>query len=235
MPGVTTERLRVALTPPQAATHTSAVLWRPDPDAGGPLLLLSHGAGTDLTHPLLRGLARVIAEGGHPVVTFNFPYAELGGKRPDPAARLELSYRDVASRVTDDLAGGRPVVLGGRSMGGRMASHLVADGYPAAGLVLLSYPLVPPGSKQLRTDHWPKINVPTLFVSGDRDRLCDLAVLERERSLLTGDSEVHVVAGGDHSFAVRVSDHRSSTEVLAEVAVTVSAWLHALGSKAAVR
>lgn len=227
MPTVTTERLRVPLTAPQAVTHTSAVLWTPEPDPGGAVVVLGHGAGTDLTHPMLRGVARGLAERNHPVVTFNFAYTEAGRKRPDPAVRLESAYRDVLSAVRQRLPG-RPLVIGGRSMGGRMASRMVAESEQVDALVLLSYPLTPAGHpERLRTDHWPKIDCDVLFVSGDRDRLCDLSTLERERTRLGGHSTVHVVAGADHSYGVRARDGRTQADILEEVVEVVAVWLDA--------
>lgn len=226
MSGVTTERARVRLASPQAVGSTSVVLWHPSVDAGGPAFVLGHGAGTDMTHPTLRAVSRGLAARGHPVAVFNFGYAEAGGKRPDPMPRLESAYRDVVAELRSRL-GERQVVLGGRSMGGRVASHLAAQGVPCAGLCLLGYPLHPAGRpERLRTDHWPDLRVPVLFVTGDRDQLCDLALFERERAArLTGaDSTLHVVPGADHAFTVRVRDDRTQAQVVAEIVDVTATW-----------
>lgn len=237
MPEAKTHRLRVPLRRPQAVPETSAVLWTPEADTAGATsaraaLVLAHGAGTDMTSPLLRGLARALAEHGHPVLLFNFAYTEAGRKAPDPMARLESCYRDVVA-VARERLDGRPLVLGGRSMGGRVASHLAAQGEPCDGLVFLGYPLHPPRragvpvpDDRLRTAHWADLRTPMLFVQGDRDTLADLALLERERAArLRAPSQVHVVAGGDHAFAVRKKDGRGPGEVLAEIVDAVVAWL----------
>jgi uncharacterized protein len=223
-------RLRIPLTAPQAVSHTSAVLWQPASDRGGLVFVLGHGAGTDLTNPLLRVVGRGLAERGFPTVAFNFAYSEAGRKRPDPAPRLESAYRDVLAVVRAEVGSERPLVLGGRSMGGRMASHLAADGEPCAGLVLLGYPLHPAGRpEKLRTDHWPRLRVPLLFVSGDRDRLCDLDLLaDQRRAHLSVAHRVHVLAGADHGFAVRKSDGRSDSDVLHEVIGVVGDWAESL-------
>ncbi|HVL97774.1 MAG TPA: alpha/beta fold hydrolase [Egibacteraceae bacterium] len=222
-----TQRLRVPLRPPQAVPHSSAVLWAPPDDGGGAGLVLGHGAGTDLSNPLLLAVGRGLADRGHPVLAFNFAYAEAGRKRPDPAARLESAFRD-AIAVAREAMGARALVLGGRSMGGRIASRLAAQGEPCAGLVLLGYPLHPAGQpERLRTDHWPALSVPVLFVQGDRDRLCELTLLDRERRAhLSGiDARVHVVVGADHGFAVRKADGRAPGAVLSEIVTVVADWL----------
>ncbi len=209
--------------------------WRPPAPHSpcGRILLLGHGAGSNVRHPLLGGIAAALAGRGATVVGFNFAYAEAGRRFPDPAARLEAAFRDalgpVARHRTEGEAGW-PLVLGGRSMGGRIASHLAAQGVPCAGLALLGYPLHPAGRPdRLRTGHWRALRalrVPLLFVQGDRDRLCDLELLERERRLL-GDAPVrlHVLDGADHEFRVR---GRVPAEVAAEVAEVVAAWAASL-------
>lgn len=229
-----THRLRVPLRPPQAVAHTSAVLWQPAVDVGGLGLVLGHGAGTDLTNPVLLAVGRGLAERGHPVLTFNFAYAEAGRKPPDPPARLESAFLDAISVARREM-GGRELVLGGRSLGGRVASRLAAQGERCAGLVLLGYPLhAARRPERLRTDHWPALTVPTLFIQGDRDRLCDLKLLERERRkhLADIDSRVHVVAGADHSFAVRKADGRGPSAVLEEIIGVVADWVDEVPAQA---
>ena len=230
MPPAHTRRLRVPLRPPQAVAHTSAVLWTPHADVGGLGLVLGHGAGTDLTNPVLLAVGRGLADHGHPVMTFNFAYAEAGRKPPDRPARLEGAFRDAIGVAAHEMDG-RPTVLGGRSMGGRIASQLAAQGQPCAGLVLLGYPLhAARRPERLRTEHWGDLAVPILFVQGDRDPLCDLDLLarERRRHLSHVDSTVHVVAGADHSFAVRKTDGRGASTVLDEIVTVVAGWLDGL-------
>lgn len=222
-----TQRLRVPLRPPQAVAHTSAVLWWPHDESRRIGLVLAHGAGTDVSNPVLLAVGRGLADRGYPVLTFNFAYAETGRKQPDPPARLESAFRD-AITVASEAMGDRALILGGRSMGGRIASRLAAQGEPCAGLVLLAYPLhAARRPERLRTDHWPQLAVPVLFVQGDRDRLCDLTLLERERRAhLTGtDSSLYVVAGADHAFAVRKADGRGPGAVLDEIVGAVGDWL----------
>jgi uncharacterized protein len=135
------------------------------PPAG---LLLAHGAGGGADHATLVALERGL---GLPVQRMEFPYRRAGRRAPDRMPRLVEAVRQEAAGFADRLGVGTDrLALGGRSMGGRACSMAVAEGLPAAGLVLLSYPLHPPGKPdQLRTEHFGSLPVPCLFVSGDRD------------------------------------------------------------------
>jgi uncharacterized protein len=240
VPDVACERVRITLSPPQVVPDTGAVVWSPPTDLGKPGVVLAPGAGSDLTNPLLRAVGRGLAEHGHPVAVFNFGYTEVGRRRPDPVDRLERAYRDVLGAMRGRF-GGRPMVIGGRSMGGRIASHLAADGDECAGLLFLGYPLHPrprageqvPASK-LRTAHWPRLRVPSLFVQGQRDALCDLSLFETERAahLDSALTDVHLVEGADHGFDVRKRDGRTLQEVYEEVVGVASAWLARLDASA---
>lgn len=230
-------RVRIDLTPPQVVTQTSALLYEPRRGTGLDAVVLAPGAGTDLLHPVLLEVAKGLAQAGHPVLLFNFAFTEAGRKSPDPAPRLERAYGDVVAWVRHRYGEDRGVLMGGRSLGGRIASHLAAGGVDCAGLILLGYPLHPrkrPNADteqlRLRTGHWPDLKAPMLFVQGDRDALCDLDVFARERAHhLSGvPTELHVVRGGDHAFAVRARDRRSAAEVLDEVRGTVVRWVRQL-------
>ena len=232
-------RQRVPLSAPQALPETSAVVWRPEGTAPTATVVLAPGAGTDITNPFLRGVGRGLARQGNEVVIFNFPYAEVGRRRPDPPARLERAYRDVLAHLRPAERDG-PTVIGGRSMGGRIASHLAAEEAPCDGLLLLGYPLHPRRSvserasppTRLRTGHWPRLRLPTLFVQGDRDALCDLETFAAERAAHLDPrlTDVHVVAGADHGFEVRKRDERSAVEVQGEVVDVAARWLTRLGA-----
>jgi predicted alpha/beta-hydrolase family hydrolase len=236
--------LRVPLTRPRVVSGISAELWMPSSRGSGPALILAHGAGTDRSNALLVAVARGLSGHGVPVLLFNFPYTETPGRRPpDPMPALESCYGDVRDALRARL-GDRPVVLGGRSMGGRVASHLAAQGVECAGLLFLGYPLHPPRragvpitDERLRTAHWEQLRVPMLFVQGDRDALADLALLQRERAarLAAAASTVHVVAGGDHGFAVRKRDGRTPDEVLEEIIDVTHDWLRSLAGAPAAR
>jgi len=221
-------RLRLPLTQPQAVDDTTALLWPPGGVDGERLgLVLGPSAGTRITHPALGRVAAGLAARGYPVVGLDFAYAEAGRRLPDPPARLEAAFRDAVGFAHRHL-GRRRLVLGGRSMGGRIASQLAAGGEPCVGLAMLGYPLHPAGRpERLRTAHWPKLEVPVLFVQGDRDALCDLGLLERQRRLHLGQvaSRVQVLEGADHRLQVRGRDR---ARVLEEIVEAVAGWLEEL-------
>jgi hypothetical protein len=162
------------------------------------------------------------------VVRFNFLYKEKRSGRPDPMPLLKKTVEAVVARARDEL---RPdvVIIGGRSMGGRAASMLAAEGFASDGLLLLAYPLHPAGKPdQLRDAHLPKIEMPVLCVNGTRDALCrrDLmdAVLDRVGPSWT----MHWLDGADHSFHVLKSSGRTDAEVLAEIGEASRVWAERL-------
>lgn len=198
-------------------------------------LVLAHGAGAPHTHPFMTAFARGLAGRGIDVVTFNFPYMERKGRSPDPAARLEASYRAVlrATRERLERRGRLPpqLMIGGKSMGGRIASQTVAADVRAgrdpgvAGLVFLGYPLHPPGRPdKLRAAHLPAITAPMLFVQGSRDAF---GRPDELRPVLAdcADAELVVVEGGDHSFKVRGREAPPIEDVYATVQDAIAGWL----------
>lgn len=190
---------------------------------GETTVLLAHGAGTDQDHPLLTSLARALEERGVRVVTFNYPYTESGRKAPDRAPVLLACHRAVAGWVRHRF-GGR-LVLAGRSMGGRMASMLVAEGEPADGLVLYAYPLHPAGKpERLRIEHLSGISVPALFFQGSRDALArgDLFDLH-----IRPWADVIDLEGTDHSWRTR---GRTIDEIVGLVADETVSWIRRLAS-----
>ena len=198
---------------------------RPDGDARS-VLVLAHGAGHGMNTRLLIDIAEALASRGVAVLRFNFPYMEAERRRPDPQPRLEACYRAVADAVAEEFE--RPF-LGGKSMGGRIASHVVADslpaggrGFPAAGLVFLGYPWHPPGKpERVRDAHLPQIEVPMLFLQGTRDPFATPELLHRTASGLPTARLVEI-DGGDHSFKVR---GRSDAEVTAELVEAIGLFL----------
>lgn len=189
------------------------------PPTGGTYLLLGHGAGGTLHTPGLAAFARALAASGTGAVRFNFSYAEAGRRVPDRQAVLERCYAAVLEQVRPQVS---RLFLGGRSMGGRIASHVVASGAPAAGLVFLSYPLHPPGRPdRLRAAHLPKISVPTLFLHGTRDAFADPVLL---RQVLDGlpAATLYDVEGADHGLTVR---GRAEADVVEELAGVTQRWI----------
>jgi predicted alpha/beta-hydrolase family hydrolase len=178
-------------------------------------LLLTPGAGSSRDHPSLVAIEHAVAP--LPVARVDFPYRRAGRKAPDRAPVLIQCVRDEAAALIE-AAGVRPkaLALGGRSMGGRMCSLAVAEGLPAAALVLISYPLHPPGRPdQLRVDHFPKLDLPCLFVSGTKDAFGTPEELERHTAAIPG-PVTHVWLEGSGHDLRRKDD---------EVALTVARWL----------
>ena len=189
-------------------------------------LLLAHGAGAGQHHPFMTGMANAIAAHGVDVVTFDFPYVHARRKVPDRAPVLEAAFEHVLAWTKARAAARkRPrLVIGGKSMGGRMATHLGARGVIGiSGIVALGYPLRPPGKTgNERAAHLSSIKVPLLIVQGTRDSFgSDGDVRDAVRSMNPPPTIV-AVEGGDHSFAVR---GRKSADVLAEVAQAIVEWL----------
>ena len=177
------------------------------PDAPGPAretgVIIAHGAGNDRETPLIVTLCTGLAEAGYPALRFNFPYREKGRRAPDPAGRLTLTWQAACSFFLNyRRAGVQRIVAAGKSMGGRIASQMAADGILAAeGLVLLGYPLHPAGKKdRKRAAHLPHVRIPMLFFAGTRDALCDLKSLRQVLTNLRAPWELMVIEGGDHSF-----------------------------------
>ena len=194
------------------------------PDTADGLVVLAPGAGAPMTHVFMEHVAAGLADRGLRVVRFNFVYMEIGRRSPDRQPVLEETFRSVLSFLSDE-ARGRRVIVGGKSMGGRIASHVVAAGLAADGLLFFGYPLHPPGRpEKLRDVHLYDIATPMLFVEGTRDSFCPLDTLEKVRSKLTARNDVAVIEDGDHSFRVRKSSRRSTEEAWTEAVDRAAEW-----------
>ena len=182
-------------------------------------LVLAHGAGHGMDTRLLVDVGEAMAERGVAVLRFNFPYMEAGRRAPDPQPRLEACYRAVADAVAHEFE--RPY-LGGKSMGGRIASHIVADGFAGGGLVFLGYPLHPPGKpERIRDEHLKRIDVPMLFLQGSRDPFATSDLLHSTIAALPSATLVEI-EGGDHSFKVR---GRSTADVTGELVEAIDSFV----------
>lgn len=192
-----------AETPATAATPQS-----PPPRT---LLVLAHGAGAGQQHPFMVRYARGLAARGIDVTTFDFPYMQQGRKAPDKAAVLEAAFRDaIVEAASHSEFTKHRLFIGGKSMGGRMATHLAAaadlwpsEAPPLAGVIVFGYPLNPPGGPSRRSpdrvSHLGRITVPTLIVQGTRDNFGGPDDIRRAMP----HAEVHALAGADHSPAAK--------------------------------
>ena len=211
------------------AERVSGRFETPDGDARASAILLAHGAGFGMDSPWMERVARGLAGRGFPVMRFNYLYRERAQrtgkeKPPDRTAVLEATHARVL-RALEERAGERRVLLAGKSLGGRMSTHLAAKGERCAGLVLFGYPLHPPGQKEkLRSEHFAAIAQPALFLQGTRDDFCDLELLGEALARYGGKATVHVIDGADHGFHVKRSTGRSDEDVLEELLERVDAW-----------
>ena len=220
------------VTRPVAIDGASRTTLRHYPAAGAPssgvLLVLAHGAGAGHDHPFMVAFAEGLAASGIDIVTFNFLYTEQKRRLPDRAPILEACFRRVVAhaRTLEGLAP-RRLFIGGKSMGGRMATHLAAEGLEGlAGVVLLGYPLHPPGrAEQRRAAHLPSITVPVLIVQGERDTFGTPAELGPVVRTMKAPVTLHVVPAGDHSLAVR---GRPREQVYGEVLAAIGLWIRSV-------
>ena len=203
------------------------------------LLVLAHGAGAGHFSPFMVAYATALAARGVDVVTFNFSYMERGRKMPDRAPVLEDTFRAaIAGALAHRHVRASKIFIGGKSMGGRIATHLAAqpEQWPAGlpplnGVIVLGYPLAPPGGRRTgdRVSHLKGLAVPTLIVQGTRDAF---GGPDEVTSAIAGEGaappiDVATVAGGDHSFAVLKSSGRDQDAVHAEVQDTIANWVRA--------
>lgn len=193
--------------------------------AGGPpAVLLAHGAGVGQQHELMVRLRDGIHHGGFAVMTFDYPYMAAGRKSPDPHARLLTAHRAAAAELRRQTE--QPIVLAGRSMGGRMGTYLAAEGEPCAGLVLFSYPLHPPGRpEKLRAAHLPDIAQPVLSLVGTRDAFATRDLYDRHLGAMPNVT-THWLEDADHSYRVRKKvTGRTKEEVVDEIIDVTVEWL----------
>lgn len=168
----------------------------------------------------MQDFARVLAPLGA-VHAFDYPYMLAGRRRPDPLPQLIAAHRVALAGIVDKHDG--PVVLVGKSMGGRVGCHLALQ-EPVAGLVCLGYPLCGAGDRaKLRDQVLIDLRTPILFVQGTRDKLCPLDLLEDVRKKMTAQSNLHVVAGGDHSLLVSKTELKLQGHTQANVDANISA------------
>jgi predicted alpha/beta-hydrolase family hydrolase len=196
---------------PDGPAHPARLYPAKSASARGAMLVLAHGAGAGHSHPFMVRYAQGLAERGIDVVTFDFPYIQAQRRAPDRAPVLEDTFRRVVAAAAGRAElNGRRVFIGGKSMGGRMATHVAASPDlwppsvpPLAGVVVFGYPLNPPGGPSKRSpdrvSHLARIAVPLLVVQGTRDTFGGPDVIREAMPNAT----VHAVAGADHSPAAK--------------------------------
>ena len=206
--------------------ETTSAIYDAAPNAdASTVLVCAHGAGGNMADKSMLTVTRAFGARGLATVRFNFLYKEKRSSRPDPMPKLKETTEAVVARVRSEL---RPktLIIGGRSMGGRAASMLAADGFDCSGLLLLAYPLHPPGRPdQLRDAHLPSIRVPVLCVNGTRDPFCTPALMKDVLERVTAPWQMLWLETADHSFHVLKSSGKTDAQVMGEVADVVETWV----------
>jgi predicted alpha/beta-hydrolase family hydrolase len=207
-----------------AKGEVSALLLRPE--RADALLVFAHGAGAGMRHPFMAATGERLAAAGIATFRYQFPYMEAGSRRPDFRAILLATVRAAlaaAAAAAPDL----PLLAGGKSMGGRMTS-LAAAGAPLAGvrgLVFFGFPLHPAGRPSSeRADHLDQVDLPMLFLQGERDKLAELELMRPVCARLGARATLHEIPGADHGFHVLKRSGRTDAGVLDDLARTVAAW-----------
>jgi predicted alpha/beta-hydrolase family hydrolase len=231
MPLTNPSEIRVPL---QAGAATTALVYPAGAPAVGAALILGHGAGAGQQSTFMVDFARALSSLGLDLITFNFPYTEQCRRIPDRGPVLEACYRSVIDAARTRVASaGRFLFIGGKSMGGRIATQVAAadSALPLAGLVLLGYPLHPPGRPADRRDkHLPAIGRPMLFVQGERDAFGTPSQLMPIVNDLRPAPTLRVVDGGDHSFKLSRKDPAAQAGVFANIQQDVVSWVRGIVS-----
>jgi predicted alpha/beta-hydrolase family hydrolase len=189
---------------------------KPDAWNGDLAVILAHGAGQGMNSPFMTFFQIATAARGFLSVKFNFAYMEAKRKIPDPQPKLQATYRRVIEEIRLEY-NPRRFVIGGKSMGGRIASYVAGDIAGVIGLVFLGYPLHPPGKpEQLRDEHLYKLNLPMLFISGTRDNFAQRELLARVTARIGKRAAVCWIEGGDHSLKTARND-KESLQVVARM------------------
>jgi predicted alpha/beta-hydrolase family hydrolase len=184
-------------------------------------VILAHGAGQGIHSPFMQYFHDALPQRGLLSIQFNFDYMDKGRKVPDPQPKMQALYRQIVEEVFA-VHHPRRIVIGGKSMGGRVASYIAADTAQVSGLVFLGYPLHPPGKQdQMRDAHLYDIQVPMLFLSGTRDTFAERPLLEKVVARLGDRATLIWTERGDHSLKVG----RSGTGTLEAAADEIQRWV----------
>lgn len=212
-------------TASRSSGEVSALFLRPK--GARACLAFAHGAGAGMRHAFLASMAERLAARGIATFRYQFPYAEKGGRRPDPQPILLATVRSAVAAAAE-AAGGLPLFAGGKSMGGRMTSLAAAkDPLPGVrGLVFFGFPLHPAGRPSAeRGEHLAQVALPMLFLQGTRDALADLDLLRPVCERLGARATLHVVEDADHSFHVPKRSGRTDDETQDELADAMDRWV----------
>ena len=210
---------------PVGDERVSGLLLRPE--GAKALYLFAHGAGTGMTHKAMESNAHGLAQREIASLRYQFLYMEKGSKRPDPPRLAHAAVRAAAAEAGEQ-APDLPLFAGGRSFGGRMTSQAQADEpLPGVrGLAFLGFPLHPAGKPGIeRAEHLARVQIPMLFVSGDRDALAELDLLKPVVADLGERASLHLVRNADHSFKPAARSGRTAAEIETEALDAMAEWI----------
>jgi predicted alpha/beta-hydrolase family hydrolase len=215
-----TKELKFTATPDKG--DVSALLMRPENATH--LLVLGHGASSNMRTPLLQNIAESLAERNIATFRYNFPYSEKGGGRNSQATVTE-TIRNAVKAARDEVPD-LPILAGGHSFSGRMTSTAESEEpLGVKGLVFFSFPLHPAGAPDTkRADHLANIKIPMLFLSGTRDALAELDLLKPTVEGLGRKAMLHLVETADHSFKILKRTRQSTEDVFTELARITAEW-----------
>ena len=210
---------------------TTALVYAAQSPSRPLTLILAHGAGAGQRHPFMVTFARGLSRRGIDVVTFNFGYMEQKRRAPDRMPQLVECYRRVIASTRQEVPSAQQrLFIGGKSMGGRVATHVAVEDplLTLSGIVLLGYPLHPPGQPDRTRDaHLQGVGRPMLFVQGSRDTFGTPSELKPILGSLSPAPTLHTVHGGDHSLKLSSRDPTKQTAVFEEVQATILEWMEA--------
>jgi predicted alpha/beta-hydrolase family hydrolase len=202
--------------------------WDPAELPTGPVVVFAHGAGGHMDDRAVLATTSALRERGIGTVRFNFFYRARKSARPDPMPQLLACFDAVVARTCAELD--PPLlIVGGRSMGGRAASVFAAGGGHCDGLLLLAYPLHPPGQpEKVRVAHLPDVHVPVMCMNGTRDPFCDPGLMRQTLESLGANWHMQWIEDADHSFHVPRRSGRTDAGVLADMADQAARWIASL-------
>ena len=222
-------RARKVDFPISSEDWTSGILLTPSSPRPNLGIVIAHGAGNDMNEPRIAAFSENLSQAGYPTLRFNFLYKERGGRKaPDRPEILMAAWKGAHKFFVDNFENeSMGVIAAGKSMGGRIACEMVAEGLlPAKRLIFLGYPLHTPAKPEmLRDKHLLNIKVPMLFFAGTRDPLCNLEKLKSVLGRLHTDWELSIIEGGDHSFHLPKKADIEDTEIDRRIADKAIEWL----------
>ncbi len=219
---ITADPVAIPLSPD--ATTSGLLIAPADADA---CYVFAHGAGAGMHHEFMAAMAEGLAQRRIATLRFQFPYMELGSRRPDPPKAAQAAIRAAALEAGRRLPG-LPLFAGGKSYGGRMTTQAqAADPLPGVhGIILVGFPLHAGGKPSIeRAGHLAGVKVPMLFLQGTRDALADLDLMRQVIAPLKDRATLHVLEGGDHSFHVLKRSGRDDQQVRHELLDSIAGWI----------